>query len=83
MSAQCNYTNTTISGNSVVVSVLFDGRELYRSETLAPGEGVSAFELSEALAAGEYEAELLTTVYNADGSVQLTSRVPVTITFEG
>jgi septal ring factor EnvC (AmiA/AmiB activator) len=79
VTAACNYTNTTVSGNPVELSIVSGDKELYRSEILAPGESVTEFKLSEALPAGAHDVMLVTTVYDADGSVQLVSRVPVTL----
>lgn len=79
MTAACSYTNTSVSGNAVVLTIVCDGKELFRSAPIAPGESVTEAALTEALAAGEYEASMVTTVYNDDGAVQLESRVPVTL----
>lgn len=79
VTAACSYANTSVSGNAVVLTLVSDGKELYRSSPIAPGEGVAEVVLTEALAAGEYEASMVTTVYNEDGEVQLESRIPVTL----
>ena len=73
------YTNNTISGNAVVLSIQLDGEELYASAPLQPGESLPAFELSRALDAGEYEAVAVASVYDADGSFVSSTRVPVKI----
>ena len=79
VTAAFHYTNNSVSGNAVVLTIVKDDAELYRSEPIAPGESVSEIVLSGALTAGVHEAVAVTTVYNEDGSVQLTSRVPVTL----
>lgn len=79
VTAAFDYTNTSVSGNTVVLTIEKDGAEIYRSESIAPGESVSEIALTEALTAGVHDAAAVTTVYNEDGSVQLTSRVPVTL----
>lgn len=79
VTAVCSYTNTSVSGNAVVLTIVSGEKELYRSAPIAPGESVAEVTLTEALAAGEHEAIAVTTVYNEDGTVQLESRVPVTL----
>ena len=79
VTAAFHYTNNSVSGNAVVLTIVKDDVELYRSEPIAPGQSVSEIVLAEALTAGVHEAIAVTTVYNEDGSVQLTSRVPVTL----
>ena len=53
--------------------------EIYRSENIAPGESVEEIVLSAPLAAGSYDAVAVTTVCDAEGNVQFTSRVPVVL----
>lgn len=74
-----SYTNRTVSGNTVVLSLSVDGEELYRSEPLAPGEGIEQVELSRPLAPGTYAAEAVTRVLDAQGVEQIASRVVVTL----
>ena len=74
-----SYTNRTVSGNTVVLSLSVDGEELYRSEPLAPGEGIEQVELSRPLAPGTYAAEAVTRVLDAQGVEQFASRVVVTL----
>ena len=74
-----SYTNRTVSGNTVVLSLSLDGEELYRSEPLAPGEGIEQVELSRPLAPGTYAAEAVTRVLDAQGVEQFASRVVVTL----
>ena len=73
------YVNSTISGNTVVLSITMDGEELFRSEPIAPGESLESIALNRALAAGRYEAVAVTTVQDADGSVQFATRMPVVL----
>ena len=40
VTVEWTYTNDTISGNAVVLSIELDGEELYRSELLNPGESL-------------------------------------------
>jgi len=79
VTAECSYANNSVSGNTVELSIVVGDKELYRSAPIAPGESLTGLTLTEALAAGAHEASAVTTVYNADGSVQLVSRVPVTL----
>lgn len=79
VSAQWNYTNDTISGNAVVITILVNGEEIYRSEALKPGESIAQFQLAKALEAGTYEAIAVTGVYGTDGSFVHSTRVPVAI----
>lgn len=73
------YTNDTISGNTVVLTILVDGEEMYRSEALEPGASISGFELVHALEAGEHAAVAVTGVYDAEGNLLHSTRVPVEI----
>lgn len=79
VTAAFHYTNNSVSGNTVVLTIVKDDVEIYRSEPIAPGESVTEITLAEALPAGAHEAAAVTTVYNDDGSAQLTSRVPVAL----
>ena len=74
-----SYTNDSISGNAVVLSILLDGEEIYRSEQLQPGESLQGFALSRALEAGSYEAVAVMRVCDAEGETVSSTRVPVTI----
>lgn len=73
------YTNDTISGNTVVLTILVDGEEMYRSEALEPGASISGFELVRALEAGEHAAVAVTGVYDAEGNLLHSTRVPLEI----
>ena len=74
-----SYTNDSISGNAVVLSILLDGEELYRSAQIQPGESVEGIALNRALSAGSYPAMAVMSVYDAEGAVVSATRVPVTI----
>lgn len=74
-----NYANQIISGNTVVLSIVLDGAEIYRSEPITPGETLSEIALTTALAAGEYEATAVTAIYDADGAYLFANRIPVTL----
>ena len=74
-----SYVNSTISGNTVVLSITLDGEELFRSAPIAPGESLEGIELNRALTAGSHEAVAVTTVQDADGSVQCATRMPVVL----
>lgn len=73
------YTNDTISGNTVVLTILVDDEEMYRSEALEPGASISGFELVHALEAGEHAAVAVTGVYDAEGNLLHSTRVPLEI----
>ena len=75
------YTNNTISGNAVIISLELDGEALYRSEALKPGEALAEFDLDRPLEAGEYAAVAIATVYSNGEAVSAT-RVPVSIIAE-
>ena len=75
------YTNNTISGNAVIISLELDGEALYRSEVLKPGEALAEFDLDRPLEAGEYAAVAIATVYSNGEAVSAT-RVPVSIIAE-
>ena len=74
-----SYTNDSISGNAVVLSILLDGEELYHSAQIQPGESVEGIALNRSLSAGSYEAVAVMSVYDAEGAVVSATRVPVTI----
>lgn len=74
-----NYANQIVSGNTVVLSIVLDGAEIYRSEPITPGETLSEIALTTALAAGEYEATAVTAIYDADGAYLFANRIPVTL----
>ena len=74
-----SYTNDSISGNAVVLSILLDGEELYRSAQIQPGESVEGIALNRALSAGSYPAVAVMSVYDAEDAVVSATRVPVTI----
>ena len=74
-----SYTNDSISGNAVVLSILLDGEELYRSAQIQPGESVEGIALNRALSTGSYPAMAVMSVYDAEGAVVSATRVPVTI----
>ena len=50
---------------------------------LKPGEVIDSVTLNKPLAPGTYQALAVTTVYDANGEMQLTSRVPVTLNVAG
>ena len=77
--ARWQYTNDAISGNDVVLSIELEGEELYRSEALKPGEGLTEFALARALEPGRYAAVAVMGVYDADGAFVSSTRVPVEI----
>ncbi len=79
ISGEWAYTNNLVSGNSVVLSIEMNGTELFRSETLAPGETLNAVRLNTALEAGSYEAVSVTAIYEEDGTYLFANRVPVTL----
>ena len=74
-----NYENRDLSGNAVVLSILMGLTELYRSESIAPGERIEEIRLSQPLSAGAYEAVAVTAIYDADGNYLFANRIPVTL----
>ena len=74
-----NYENRDLSGNAVVLSILMGQTELYRSESIAPGERIEEIRLSQPLSAGAYEAVAVTAIYDADGNYLFANRIPVTL----
>lgn len=76
------YTNDTISGNAVVLSIRLNDEELYTSAALQPGESLPAFELKRTLETGEYEAVAVASVYDANGEFLSATRIPVKICVE-
>lgn len=79
VTAACSYANTSVSGNAVVLTLVLDGEEIYRSEALQPGDAIETVTLSRALSAGEYEAIAVAAIYDADGSCLFSSRTPVAL----
>ena len=79
VSVEWSYTNDSISGNAVVLSILLDGEELYRSAQIQPGESLEGVALNRALEAGSYEAVAVMSVYDAEGAAVSSTRVPVTV----
>ena len=79
VSVEWSYTNDSISGNAVVLSILLDGEELYRSGLIQPGESLEGVALNRALEAGSYEAVAVMSVCDAEGAAVSSTRVPVTI----
>ena len=79
VSVEWSYTNDSISGNAVVLTILLDDVEFYRSGLIKPGESLEGFALSRALANGSYEAVAVMSVCDAEGAVVSSTRVPVTI----
>ena len=74
-----DYENRDLSGNAVVLSILMGDTELYRSESIAPGERIEEIRLSQPLSAGTYEAVAVTAIYDADGNYLFANRIPVTL----
>lgn len=79
VTCEWQYTNQTISGNAVVLSIVMDDAELYRSERIQPGESIETLRLNEVLKAGQYSAMAVTAIYDADGGELFVQRVPVTL----
>lgn len=79
VTCEWQYTNQTISGNAVVLSIVMDDAELYRSEAIQPGESIETLRLNEVLKAGQYSAMAVTAIYDADGGEMFVQRVPVTL----
>lgn len=78
VTAACQYTNSDTSGNTVSVALVVDDETVYTG-TLKPGESIDGITLEKALAAGSYEAMVVTTVVDAAGETVMTTRVPVSI----
>ena len=78
VTAVCQYTNSDASGNAVSVALMVDGETVF-TRTLKPGESLDGFTLEKPLAAGNYDAMVVTTVKDAAGETVMTTRMPVTI----
>ena len=78
VTAVCQYTNSDTSGNAVSVALMVDGETVF-TRTLKPGESLDGFTLEKPLAAGNYDAMVVTTVKDAAGETVMTTRMPVTI----
>ena len=78
VTADWQYANSDLSGNTAAVALTVDGEAIWSGE-LTPGETLDGITLDKALEAGEYQAMVVTTVYDDAGEHQLTSRVPVTL----
>ena len=76
------YSNSDISGNPIALSLLLDDAEIFAAK-LQPGESLDGITLNAPVAAGTYQAMAVTTVVDADGEDQLTTRVPVTLHVAG
>ena len=76
-----NYTNNSISGNEVVISLTLDDEELFRSASLKPGESLTELTLNHALQVGTYEAVVVASVYD-NGEIVSATRTPIEITVE-
>ena len=74
-----DYTNNTVSGNSVVLTLAMGQTELFRSESLAPGAALNEIQLNTTLAPGAYEGVATTAIYAEDGTYLFANRIPVTI----
>ena len=79
VTAAWQYANSDLSGNAATLSLVLDGETIYTSGALKPGEVIDSIALDKPLEPGVYQAMAVTTVYDKDGEVQLTSRVPVTL----
>ena len=78
VTVDCQYTNNDASGNTVTVALVVDGETVYTG-ALKPGESIDGITLDKPLAAGNYEAMVVTTVKDDAGETVMTTRVPVTI----
>ena len=83
VTATWQYANSDLSGNAAMIELVLDGEKLYSSGPLKPGETIEGIVLDKPLAPGSYEATVVTTVYDADGAQQFSSRVPVTVNVAG
>ena len=62
-----------------MLELRLDGETIYTSDTLKPGDSIDQITLDKPLSAGQYDAMAVTNVYDDDGEVQFTHRVPVTL----
>ena len=60
------------------MALVVDGETVYTG-ALKPGESIDGITLDKPLAAGNYEAMVVTTVKDDAGETVMTTRVPVTI----
>ena len=79
VTASWQYTNSSLSGNPANVALELDGETLF-SQKLQPGETLGEITLEKPLAAGTYQAMVVTTVDGDGGEQQMKTRVPVTLT---
>lgn len=72
-------SNNTDSGNSIMFELILDGRTLYASQPIAPGEALGEFTLNEALEPGAYEATAQITTLVEGGNASSVTRIPVIV----
>ena len=72
-------SNNTDSGNSIMFELILDGRTLYASQPIAPGEALGEFTLNEALEPGAYEATAQITTLVDGGNASSVTRIPVIV----
>ena len=83
VTAAWEYTNSDLSGNVAILSLVLDSGETVFLTNVKPGEAIDSATLDEPLAPGTYKAMAVTTVVDEKGEAQLTTRVPVTLNVAG
>ena len=83
VTADWQYTNSDLSGNVAVLSLVLDSGETVFLSNVKPGEALDSVTLDTPLAPGTYKALAVTTVVDEKGEAQLTTRVPVTLNVAG
>ena len=78
ITAAWRYANSDISGNAATVTLVVDGETVF-TRKLQPGETIDGITLEKPLAAGNYDALVVTTVDDNAGGTAMTTRVPVTM----
>ena len=83
VNARWHYDNAAASSNPVVLSLQVNGETFYTSAPLPPGHSIDSVTLEKPLPPGHYEGMAVTTVYDAQGNLQFSNRVPIKVNVAG
>ncbi len=83
VTASWQYTNSDLSGNMALLSLVLDDGETVFLTNVKPGETLDGITLDKPLEPGTHQAMAVTTVVDDKGEAQLTTRVPVTLNVAG
>ena len=83
VNARCYYDNAVASSNPVVLSLQVNGETFYTSAPLPPGHSIDSVTLERPLPPGSYEGMAVTNVYDAQGNLQFSNRVPIKVNVAG